>query len=438
MEWLTLSAADRVAANPLFMRDFLKNAGTFLCSALLTYVVAELAYSYAYRWGYLGQDRDGWYFLEADQTIHFDPDIGYRLTRHPSPHIRITMGEQEYSGVFRGNNRGFQDGQDFVPARPAGNPYRVAVLGDSFSAEPFVAVNWPDRVEAWGSAESGERPLELLNFSVYSGGLANWRNIVVKEIEAQAYQLDLLVIPVFANDLFRPFMGFEARNTRKLLIGRAGFDPDRLPQTLAAWKACCAAESEGYVLTAAEWQRFQQEGWHPDLPRPAKRYLAEHTAMLFALLQQRCLQWWEAKVNTGNSVDVGEAEVEQAYQPDPALGRGQLGPEQWRLVDDIHAYAQRTGLAVVVVRVPDKDELINQAPVAGNVLDFAERLGAPVLDGMKAFDGVPPAERPLQYFPHDGHWNQGGSDRFARFMLNYLQKRAVLRLNSEVADHGAP
>ena len=433
MEWLALSAASLVTAIAWVMREFLKNAVTFLCAATLAYGVGEGAYSYLYRWGYLGYDRDGWYFLDADQTIHFDPDIGYRLTRHPSTHLRIASGKMEYSGVFRGNNRGFQDAQDFFPARPRTNPYRVAVLGDSFSAEPFLDVNWPDRAEAWAAAEVGKRPLELLNFSLYSGGLANWRNIVLKEIEPQAYQLDLLVIPVFANDLFRPFMAFDARETHKLLIGQSGFDPDRLPATLAAWRACCATESEGYVLNATEWQRFQAGAWHPDLPRPAQRYLMEHTRFLLTVLWQRAGQWWRRE-----ETDAGVVPASSGYQPDPALGSGQLTSEQLQLIDDIRAYLRRTGLPVVVVRVPDREELVHQAAVAGNVLDFAERLGGSVVDGAAAFDTLSTAERSQQYFPQDGHWNQSGSDRFARFMLHYLQGYAQKNTFPEVSRTHAP
>ena len=401
------------------MGSALKNVAAMIVSALLSYAVAEAGYSYCYRYGLLDNVRDGWFFEEAGQTIHFDPVIGYTLTQHPSRNVRISEGQIEYEGVFKGNNQGFQDADDFSPGRPPGNPFRVAVLGDSFSSGQFLAVNWPDRVEQLAAERlrPTERPLQLLNFSLYSGGLVNWRNILLERIEKEAYQLDLLVIPVYANDLFRPFMLFEARNTRKLLIGRAGLDPDALPRDLDQARQYLS-DSDGYILTAAEWRQMLDEGWHPDLPRPMDFYMAKHLYFL-AMVGWHQLQEM-ATPATGEQIPVGG----EGYAQDPGLQRGQFTVEHKRLIEDVRQSLSRQRLQVLVVRVPGRDELVHDAAVAGNVTEFAEMLGAPVVDGAQAFSELDKTARHAQYFPYDGHWNQQGSDRFASFLLRQLEMRS--------------
>ncbi len=397
----------------------LKNAIAFLLSALISYAVAEAGYSYAYRYGMFDTARDGWFFEEAGKTIQFDPVIGYRLTSTPSRTLKIAEGQIEYEGVFRGNNQGFQDRDDFYPERPKGNPFRVAVLGDSFSTEQFMAVNWPDRVEDLAKASPGARPLQMLNFSLYSGGLVNWRNILLERIEKEGYDIDLLVIPVFANDLFRPFMLLEARDTRKLLIGQAGLDPDKLPGTLKEARPLLS-ESDGYILTASEWQRLHAEGWHPELPRPAHFYLAEHASFLVLLGVQRVQSLFEPTEEVVSAIPMpGESQ----YVPDPALQRGRFTAAHARLINDIRQSLHRKTVPVMVVRVPDRDELLYGLNPAGNVEEFAELLGAPLIDGSQAFFALESEERKAQYFPYDGHWNQGGSDHFARFMLVTIKQQ---------------
>lgn len=398
------------------MPEGIKNGLIFLISTLLCYALAEAGYSYAYRHGYVDPVRDGWFFEEAGKTIRFDPLTGYRLTPHPSRNLRISEGRVEYEGVFRGNNQGFQDRDDFWPARPAGVALRVAVLGDSFSSGQFLSVNWPDRVE--DLAKTDGQALQLLNFSLYSGGLVNWRNILLGVIEKEQYALDMLVIPVYANDLFRPFMVFEARDTRMLLIGQAGEDVSRLPSTLEQALACCLKESEGYILTAEEYRWLKTSRWHPELPRPDKPYLAEHVGALYLFAREKYRLWLAGH----ESAQMPILMTAGSYSPDPLLGRGRFKPAQLQLIDEIRGYQNRSGVKVIVVRIPDRDELLNQAPVAGNVQEFAERLGVPLLDGMQAFGGLDAVQQQKQYFPYDDHWNQEGSDRFARFMMNYLSK----------------
>lgn len=404
-----------------------RNAALFLVSALLAYGLAEALFSYLYVHGHINPpDRDGWYFEELGHTVHFDPVIGYRLAAVPSRHLRISNGETEYSGVFVGNNAGFPDRDDFQPQRSDSRTLRVAIVGDSFSSGQFLATNWPEQVEAIARQHPSNPPLQLLNFSVYSGGLANWRNIVTGIIDAQDYQLDALVFPVFANDLFRPFMLFEARDTRKLLIGQAGWDPARWPQTREQAGSYLQA-SEGYILSRDEWQQFQL-GWHPDLPRRWQPYMSQMLQFLAGYASQQARAWLDnpreqwASWQASRQLQAGTA---PPPVPDASLGQGRFTPQHLRLIGDILAVARQRQLPVLVIRIPDRHEAEQGWPIAGNVQEFAGLAGAPLVDGAEAFAGLDADARRELYFPVDGHWNQRGSDRFAAFiyprLLAFLQ-----------------
>lgn len=405
------------------MNNTATNTLLLLASSLLAYAVAELLFSYLYVHGQINPpSRDGWYFEELGNTVQFDPVIGYRLTTTPSRHLRISNGETEYSGIFVGNNAGFPDRDDFQPARVDNRTLRVAVIGDSFSSGQFLATNWPERVKELAQQQPNQSPLQLLNFSVYSGGLANWYNIVTRIIAAQDYQLDALVFPVFANDLFRPFMLFEARDQQKLLIGNAGWDPTQWPATREQAMPFLHP-SDGYILSRQEWQQFEQ-GWHPELPRSWQPYLSQTLQYLGLYCWQQADNWlrnpqeqwaaWHASRNMTSHPEV-------VPEPDASLQRGRFTDQHLLLIRAIRDYARSRQLPVLVIRIPDHHEATQDWPIAGNVLEFAELLDARVIDGAAAFNALSPAEKRSHYFPVDGHWNQQGSDRFATFIYPQLQ-----------------
>lgn len=408
-----------------------KNIALAILSFVVTYIAAELLFSYCYVTGLINKpSRDGWYFEELGNTVHFDPVIGYKLTSTPSNTLRISNNEVEYTGIFKGNNQGFQDRDDFFPERHDPHALRIAIVGDSFSTEQFMAINWPDKVEDIARTNPQAPPLQLLNLSLYSGGLVNWRNIVTQVLDKEHYQVDALVFPVFANDLFRPFMIFEARDQTKLLIGNAGWDPDKLPATLEDAMPLLSP-SEGHIFTHTQWQAFTRGEWHPELPRPWQAYMSASLKFLFQIARQKTGEWlsnpsekfslYQASRSMNQTLDTNSPAT-----IDGSLSRGRFSVQHLRLIHDIKRYAEKNHLPVFVIRIPDKNEAVNQVPVAGNVAEFSEILGAQLLDGAGAFSNLTPAQKQALYFPYDGHWNQEGSDRFARYIYPEIME-AILR-----------
>jgi hypothetical protein len=79
------------------------------------------------------------------------------------------------------------------------------------------------------------------------------------------------------------------------------------------------------------------------------------------------------------------------------------------------------GIPVIVVYVPGRKKLLSHKDQAMKVREFAAVVEARFIDGSEPFRGLDDKGVRECYFPVDGHWNQSGSDRFARFIADQLK-----------------
>lgn len=342
------------------------------------------------------RDTSFWLFEDSGRTWQFDPVRGYRLTSTPSRFLRATDGRFEYVGVARGNAQGFADRDDFAPKRGRGGIRRIAVFGDSFTAEEHLGQNWPDRSE--DLARDRDEPVELLNFAVSGAGLANWWSVLTKLVAADDYELDGVVFAVFGGDLRRKFTVWDHRGGDHPYFGRAPhWDPATYPRTLDEARPFLKPHP-GHILAREAFERTLQGHWPRAVPRRSRPFLLAHARRAFLPTSD-------------------EGQPEGADTPDPARDR---------LVAEIaHVLADRR-LPALVVHIPDRSSLLDPTRAPSwpkrESEDFARALGATFLDGGDAFAGLSPSEIRALFLPQDGHWNQAGSDRFAGFMHQNLDR----------------
>src|SRR5580700_3406368 len=121
----------------LGMKSVLQNALLVVASAVISFVLFEAGVK-----AYVGRSLEGSYWIFSnDKTVKFDPVAGFRMTADVTMEARITKGEIEYVGAWRGNNQGFQS-RNFTPGRQD-QRRRFAVFGDSFTHGEMLARNWP-------------------------------------------------------------------------------------------------------------------------------------------------------------------------------------------------------------------------------------------------------------------------------------------------------
>jgi hypothetical protein len=153
-----------------------------ICSSGLAYFVMEVAYR-GYQYFALPQEifavidankpLGGW----ADQ-YRFDADAGILYT----PNFSGERGHPWFSR-WRTNSHGHVSGDEYPVAKPS-DEFRIAVVGDSFTAAITSNVRWTDLLEQllngneqWRSSQGGKHT-RVINFAVDGTGIHHFAGIV--------------------------------------------------------------------------------------------------------------------------------------------------------------------------------------------------------------------------------------------------------------------
>lgn len=373
-----------------WLRDHRRQLLLSLSATIASYLLVEtFATALALKGGLGQRARSLIVYENAGRTLRFDPIRGIRLEPVTSRYARITNGTLEYIGHARGNNNGFPDRDDFAPERSTAGNRRLAVFGDSFTAGQFLKVNWPDRVEDITRGSSA--PWQLLNFAVDGGGLGNWWSVLTRIVQAEKYQVDGVVFAVFSGDLRRGFSITEYQGYTHPMFARVpSWNPQRFPRTpeeaavfYEPWVATIVTEPRFDAFLAGQWR-----------PRPSVPFVAN---LLWQDLLRPAFKRTELSLR-------GVVEIDS----------------EWRArIEDIHRSLVSMNVPALVVYIPTREDLIaHGASVAieQDAVDFARWIGAAIVNGATAFADRTPAQIRADWLPYDGHWGQGGSDRFAAFM----------------------
>lgn len=396
------------------------------CGAAV-YVLVELSFSTLYATGLISLPPTVYVIEDTGGTVQFDPISGYRLARTPSRQAQVTFGELEYIGVLRGNNQGFADRDDFGPQRNKPGCRRLAVFGDSFTAAQYLAMNWPDKLE--DIAEQEGVCIELPNFAIDGGGLANWWSILTRLIAPEEYQLDGIIFAVYADDLVRDFYIAEHRGYQQHTFNYIpSWDPETWPKTLEEARPLLD-HRYGNILPPDTFDQAIKGKWRPaQPPRPWRPYVALKAASLLSAIADR--------LKSALSVDAVSAAV---LPPDDLFA-----PGQQRFIEEIAGYARARSIPVLVVAVPDRGPLLFNAAtkrplgetgfVRQDIIAFAERLSADFVDGSEPFVGLDQDAIRAHWLPYDTHWGQAGSDRFAAFMFDVIQEWGQTRVREDAQE----
>lgn len=329
-------------------------------------------------------------------VLRFDPATGYRFCDRPFRMTALYDGNIEYLSQLRPNKLGFLDNDTPTPERRKPDAFRVVVFGDSFTDGWFLDMNWPNRLEQL--ARQQDLPVELLNMAQGGTGLGNWAALLDEVLLKDNYDIDAVIFAVFEDDLVRrrTFLDFARDDT--LLVGRAAtWRPDSFPRTREEALAQ-GRRSPVRMLSPAAFEHVLSAKRAPLMP-----ILLTSARMFLPLL---------AAGEQDRQTDLKSAD-RHALMRDMA---SDLARQQW------------PALVVVLPRstiVAPPRELVGidhyYAPeLVADIRDFAKLLNAPAVDGSGMLAGLTLAEADKLWHPNDTHWNQAGSDRFARFMLPVL------------------
>jgi hypothetical protein len=157
------------------------------------------------------QDPNSFTLFAIDSpSCYFDEEIGYR--HRPSCVVRLrqfdTEGNETISSSIHINSSGHISlREDTVEKAP--EEFRIALLGDSFTACTFNDVPWGSTLETL----CNERPelkklvgagrISVINFGMAGTGVVQWPAVL--EHEVRKYRPDLVVVSLISDDVDRKF-----------------------------------------------------------------------------------------------------------------------------------------------------------------------------------------------------------------------------------------
>ena len=316
------------------------------------------------------------------------------------------MGRSNTTAGSSATAQGFQGDEDFTIHKPLGITSRAFVFGDSFTSAAFLKDRWTDRAPQDKSPET-----QLYNVAVDGAGLANWWSVLMRLVLRQGYEFDSVIFSLIPNDLNRPFVVADYRRDVSLMLGygvwsHASFDvdskrgfhllnqltllkvnPGEFDASVLRGRLCRGIEPSLWHLPISSWLVREASQLVPPAPKEPPAYVA---ASAVPSVQHRC-------------------------------GNEYFNAEQMSLILDMRDRLAAMHKPILVIEIPLRDELLAHWDESLRVRKFAEFLGARFVDGARPFRKLDDAEIRASYFPHDGHWNQAGSDRFFGFVANQLK-----------------
>lgn len=186
------------------------NLAVSVSTVAVTLVVLEVAYrarEYV-RLAYGGGDAAVW-TLDASPYL-FAPDIGFRYRPNTNVLLQLVGADNEVrlANRFRVNNHGHVSLTDDTIQKPH-DQFRIAVLGNSFTASVNQNTPWPSLLEQRLNADGGLRDslgassVKVLNFGLEGTGIVQWNDVFLHD--SRRYDPDLVLINFLSDDIRRRY-----------------------------------------------------------------------------------------------------------------------------------------------------------------------------------------------------------------------------------------
>lgn len=227
----------------------------------------------------------------------YDALVGHRYRPHLRVAFEAPFGPVEWST----NGHGHFDADDYPVEKPSGE-FRVAVIGDSFTANICNRVNWPQLLEdrlavndAWRERLDG-RSTRVLNLGLDGIGIVQFDKVL--EHEGLRFAPDLVLINLITDDIvrrpyYRGLIGTEGRPLSQSEIERHVAEVVLAP--LPWWRPY--PEALAALVGRAPWlDRLNRLGLGPLTlpprldPQQARYYATHDEAMAASLTALRAAQ----------------------------------------------------------------------------------------------------------------------------------------------------
>ncbi len=210
---ITSLILSRPVGEQQLFRKLLPNILIAIMSLIVTYTILEVVYR-LYRYRELISEYHEYSFETVESPlVLFDENIGYRYK--PNSELRWRRfdanNDPQLSNRVSVNNLGHISPTDDSVSKPRGE-FRIAILGDSFTASVTNDIPWPSILEERLNDDDhlkdflGASEIKVINFGMAGTGITQWVNVY--DYEVSRFNPDFVIVNFITRDILRKFKYF--------------------------------------------------------------------------------------------------------------------------------------------------------------------------------------------------------------------------------------
>ncbi len=330
----------------------------------------------------------------------FDAIRGFRLNSGEGRFLRTYNHETIYDNLYHVNSQGYLSRREYSPRKQRGVK-RYIVLGDSMTAPEYLKVPWPDRATELLT----QNKIEFYNFAQDPSGMANWYRQFFLELILK-YEFDGVILSTNHLNLEHGWY-FGDTNGHTVVLGSA----DNIPK-------------DPYVLLKPANVHALMQVVNENQMEPYTRFLDR--------FQTQTPELYFVPYLLENIGGLVEKAIESAMAGEPKSPQANQTSAEYNLSENTRRFAEiadfcrKKNKELILVLTPTKFDaeqmlLMKDSSYSNQQLNnLAEKYGVRFIDASSSFSQLTPGEVRTLYLHYDPHWNQFGSDKFARMMADKI------------------
>jgi hypothetical protein len=328
-----------------------------------------------------------------------DTISGFRWLNTEAQVLKICRGKIVFRQTIHANNAGFISPSNFEPQKRDSTVFRWLIFGDSFTDGYFLSNNWPSAVTEILQSRNISS-IELHSFALNGSGIKTWSRIF-EWLNKNNYEYDGIILACFGNDLSRDYFVMQHQNEYCFY----GWSDSLYPNVYAS------LQKEKKIVDFPSAAKPDELLAGRQTNTTAQLLLPYYFHLLYTDIKQNLL----LKSQAG---DLYKKHIlpDNKQLPDNKYLQYKYGKERYGMLQNLLALCRQKNKRIILASVPE-EKGVGYTKAGGAIqlnrelIFLAAQYHALFFDGYKVFAKT--REKEL-YLPYDGHWNQQGSDLFAR------------------------
>jgi hypothetical protein len=398
----------------IFRKYFLKKQGLLLMinTFFILYLLAEAVFRAALSMGIMNAPGMEVINLSNQKFVEEDTVAGYKLCGKKVRNTEIVDGKLVYDNHFTPNRQGYNSCKDYDSLKSK-RVHRYMVFGDSFTAADFLQTPWPDHMNADSIKLADSLHLQLYSFALDGFGLLNWYSVFFKEV-AVNYDFDGVIFAVFGDDLSRDFVSANVEDSicyyHKAPV---------VPGNAEAFRQIRNVRIPfGKIASDPYIDRMIEGNIRPEQSRSL--YLCDLITSIFRSRSEQGRRK-EAMTDQAYSLNSGRQGVQNK-----ADFVARYSANRYQMLSEMMNWCRVHNKQVIITSIPhqqivreNRDQ--NTSNVLQSELEFlSKEFGTWYYNAYPDFQKLDEQRLSDAYFKNDVHWNQEGSDYFAKNFTQFL------------------